>query len=59
MVQGTFGALYRNGWERGVIDDPKAGDPTMVLRAYSLPSLAFQLLQKRMASGLAAGAVQG
>lgn len=38
FAQGKVGALYANGWERGVITDPTSGDPDLSLGAYAMPS---------------------
>lgn len=42
FAQGSIAAIYGNGWERGVITDPKTGNPDLKdsLGAYPLPSLA-------------------
>jgi N,N'-diacetylchitobiose transport system substrate-binding protein len=38
FAQGKVAALYGNGWERGVILDPKTGNPKLTLGAYAMPS---------------------
>jgi N,N'-diacetylchitobiose transport system substrate-binding protein len=38
FAQGKVAALYGNGWERGVINDPKTGNPKLTLGSYSMPS---------------------
>lgn len=38
FAQGKVAALYGNGWERGVILDPKSGNPKLSLGAYPMPS---------------------
>jgi N,N'-diacetylchitobiose transport system substrate-binding protein len=38
FAQGKVAALYGNGWERGVILDPKTGNPKLKLDAYPMPS---------------------
>ncbi len=40
FAQGKVAALYGNGWERGVILDPKSGNPKLQLGAYPMPSRA-------------------
>lgn len=38
FAQGKVAALYGNGWERGVILDPKTGNPKLQLDAFPMPS---------------------
>jgi N,N'-diacetylchitobiose transport system substrate-binding protein len=38
FAQGKVAALYGNGWERGAILDPKAGNPKLHLDAFPMPS---------------------
>jgi N,N'-diacetylchitobiose transport system substrate-binding protein len=38
FAQGKVAALYGNGWERGVILDPKTGNPKLQLDACPMPS---------------------
>ena len=38
FAQGKVAALYGNGWERGVILDPKTGNPKLSLGAFPMPS---------------------
>jgi N,N'-diacetylchitobiose transport system substrate-binding protein len=38
FAQGKVAALYGNGWERGVILDPKTGNPDLQLGAFPMPS---------------------
>lgn len=40
FAQGKVAALYGNGWERGVILDPKTGNPKLQLGAFPMPSRA-------------------
>ena len=38
FAQGKVAALYGNGWERGVILDPKTGNPKLQLGSFPMPS---------------------